>query len=213
MDSTLFPIGLHHDIDLTIIRLLDYQSLTTLITLDIPLHVKILIYENIDIIKENTIVNCEYNLNHYSYLLAVNLITKNNLFMFKRLDLDNNLIHDISVSRFSDDSNWDGNEKDIIYRLRHNSGNILGFLTILDEKLFEYFIENITPLGDIEIEPKNIELANSILKFFQNINLYTHIDMSKQSEIAINKIQKLSQQMHLNEIHSRLGKFLDNLYK
>lgn len=213
----LFPIGIHPDIDLTIIRLLDYQSLTTLVALDLPARVRALIYENIDYIKANNSDNSElgYEIEHQAYPLGVRLITKNQLTMFKRLNLGSGLIHDISFYQFTDDTNWNGEEQDIIYRLRHNSGNILGLLSVLDDDEIISFVENITPLGEgcEELNPRQIEMANSILKFFQNISEYTDLDLSKQSEIAIKRIRELSQKMRISEIHMSLGKFLDNLYK
>lgn len=160
-----FPIGIHDDIDECIIRNLDYRSLITLVEIGLSAKMRMLIYKNIEVIKNNTELyyrnDSKYITYGTKYKLALILLRKHEINLYIALKLDDEIVVDLAIC----DYGREGIERDI-----HSSYK---FILLMTNRQRIRYIKSL--LNDKECSILyNIENANICLKFAIN-NKYPEI--------------------------------------
>jgi len=180
----IFPIGIHDDIDQSIIEKMDFVAIINLLQINKTAKLRILIIKNIGNIIENSKDYTEYDL----------IDSYSNLLKLRELDILRSFtIPDQSIDEFN---------REIDINIRDNKQEIIDYLSILNVDQTVKFTNYILPMMDNDFVNSyyDIKHANKILKFALELENDIMIDTIKDwfSERNLIKITKQLKEMEHN---------------
>lgn len=186
----LFPIGIHEDIDQSIIEKMDFAAIINLLKIDKSAKLRILIIKNIANIIEN-----ENSQNYEPGRLTRLIDSLYNLLELRELD--------ILKSFEKPDEIMEEFNRRIDINIEDNKQQIIDYLSILTDNQIVTFIKYILPvindnIGDIFYD---IGFANEILD----------LALELENDIMIQTIKDWFIERNLDELTKQLNKLGDNL--
>jgi len=180
----IFPIGIHDDIDQSIIEKMDFVAIINLLQINKTAKLRILIIKNIGNIIENSKDYTEYEL----------IDSYSNLLKLRELDILRSFtIPDQSIEEFN---------REIDINIRDNKQEIIDYLSILNVDQTVKFTNYILPMMDNDFVNSyyDIKHANKILKLALELENDIMIDIIKDwfSERNLIKITKQLKEMEHN---------------
>jgi len=180
----LFPIGIHEDIDQSIIEKMNFDAIVNLLKMNKSPRLRLLILKNINNIINNSKNSPDYELINSFY----DLLKLRELNILKSIDINDELMGEFN--------------REIDINIQDNKQQIIDYLSILNVDQTVKFTNYILPALDGEIYDifYEIEFANDILKLALELENDIMIKTIKEwfRERGLYKLTKQLKEMELN---------------